>query len=376
MTGRQRHYDGTVIAAATLLVGFGTVMVYSSSTFYAMRDTQDPYYFLKRHVVYAAVGAFIAFLATQFDYRVWRKLAYPLLVLTLVSLVLVLFPAFGMRINGARRWLRLASLSFQPGELAKFAAVLYLAHSLTRKVRTEKLRTFSVGFLPHVLVVGTLLLLLLLQPDFGTSMIVAVTLFVMLFLAGTRQSYSILSILLVGLPGAAWLILKNPERLSRVKAFVDPWKDPYASGYHIIQSFIAFGSGGLFGRGLGDSRQKLFFLPYAHTDFVLPVVGEELGLIGVAAVVLLFLVLILAGLRVAARAEDHFGCFLAGGITFLIGVEAFTNMAVVMGLLPTKGLALPFISYGGSALVITLLMVGVLVSVSARPTAVRGRSEP
>jgi cell division protein FtsW len=255
-------------------------------------------------------------------------------------------------------------LSFQPSELAKFALVLYLAVLLARKA--EKVRDFSMGFLPPLLMTGVFLGLLLKQPDLGTAVIIGVTALGMLFVAGTRTSYILISILIAAPVGWKIFITGESWRMKRLLAFLYPWQYRRDTGYQLYESLISIGSGGVWGQGLGQGHQKLFFLPEAHTDFILAVVGEELGLIGMLAVLATFTILVWRGLRASMRARDPYGCYLAFGITCLFGLQALVNMCVVLGLLPTKGLPLPFVSYGGTALVMSLFMAGVLVNISAR----------
>jgi cell division protein FtsW len=279
----------------------------------------------------------------------------------IVLLALLLVPGFGVRAGGALRWLRLPGFNLQPAELVKLGLVLYLAHSLTRK--KEMVRSLAKGYLPYMIVLAVLLGLLLLQPDLGSAMIIAGVAMSMLIVAGARWYY-ILATLLAAMPGLYYLVMTVPYRKARILAFINPWDDPFKNGFQTIQSLVAFGKGGVFGQGLGTGQQKLFYLPEAHTDFIFSVIGEELGLIGVVVVAALFLMLVLCGIRIALQCQDPFGRNLAFGLSLLLGLEAFVNLAVCMGLLPTKGLALPFISYGGTSLVVCLIAVGILLNIS------------
>jgi len=293
----------------------------------------------------------------------YRRLAYPMLAVTFVVLILVLIPGIGVSRGGARRWLMLPGFAFQPAEMAKLAVVLYLAHSMAKK--EEMIRTFSVGVLPHLIVAGGVLGALLLEPDFGTALILTMLLYLMLFVGGARVHH-LLATGLMALPVLIYAMLKAEYRLRRLMTFMDPWREASSSGFQVIQSLIAFGSGQLWGRGLGESRQKLFYLPEAHTDFVFSVIGEELGLLGALVVLALFGVIIARGLRLTSRIEEPFDQYLAFGLTVLLGLQALIHMGVVMGLMPTKGLVLPFISYGGSAMVINLMEAGILLGLSRR----------
>jgi cell division protein FtsW len=286
-----------------------------------------------------------------------------LLALTVLILILVIIPGVGVLRGGARRWLMLAGVNFQPAELAKLALVIYLAHSMARK--EEKIKTFMVGVLSHLIVTAICLGLLLLEPDFGTALILAMLLYSMLFIGGVRVSH-LLATGLVALPALIYVMVTAPYRLRRLLTFLDPWSDPQNSGFQVIQSLIAFGSGQLWGRGLGEGRQKLFYLPEAHTDFVFSVIGEEVGFLGALAVLVLFGVIVLRGLRLTGKIEEPFEQYLAFGLTVLLGLQALIHMGVVMGIMPAKGLVLPFISYGGSALFTNLMEAGILLSLSRR----------
>ncbi|KAF0215755.1 MAG: cell division protein [Geobacteraceae bacterium] len=357
------RYDFVVLMMAVALTCFGVVMVYSASSVMAAKKFHDGFYFLKRQGLYALMGFGVMALAMRIDYHFWRRIAVPVLLVCLALLVLVLIPGIGGSAGGASRWIRFPGFSLQPSELAKIALIMYMAYSLDKK--QEKVRFFSSGFLPYMVVLAALLLLLIKQPDLGASLTLGAVAVIMLFAAGTRPTY-LISMVLLALPFLYFLVMNVDYRRRRIMAFLDPWQDPTNSGFQIIQSWLAFGTGGIFGQGLGEGKQKLFYLPEAHTDFILSVVGEELGFLGVMVIAAMFFLLVHRSIRVALNAEDNFGRFLAFGIAVLLGIEAFVNMGVVTGLLPTKGLALPFISYGGSSLIISLFAVGVLLNVSSR----------
>jgi cell division protein FtsW len=280
----------------------------------------------------------------------------------MVLLVIVLIPGIGGHAGGASRWIRLPGFNLQPSEVAKIALIMYMAYSLDRK--QDKIRQLGAGFVSYMLVLVVLLGLLLKQPDMGAALTLAAVAIIMLFAAGTRLVY-IISIFLMSLPFLYFLVMNVAYRKRRILAFLNPWQDPQDSGFQIIQSWLALGTGGVFGQGLGEGKQKLFYLPEAHTDFILSVVGEELGFIGVIVIIGMFFLLVQRAMRIAVAAPDTFGRFLALGIAVLFGIQASVNMGVVTGLLPTKGLALPFISYGGSSLVISLFAVGILLNISS-----------
>jgi len=294
-------------------------------------------------------------------YRTLQPLSKPLILASAVLLLLVLIPGVGTETGGARRWFRLGHISLQPSELAQFALLIYLADVLSRKQAV--MRSFVHGFLPPAIVVGVLALLVLVQPDLGSAFSLAALAGCLGFIAKIRWSY-LASVGLASMPALSWLILSADYRRRRLLAFLDPWADPRGSGFQIVQSYLALGGGGLLGVGLGRSVQKLFYLPGAHTDFIFAVLGEELGLLGTLAVVGLFLLFILLGVHVAVQTHDLFGKLLASGVTAMVGVEALINLCVVTGMIPTKGLPLPFLSYGGSSFMMTLVAVGLLLNVA------------
>jgi len=282
---------------------------------------------------------------------------------SIALLVVVLIPGIGTEVNGSRRWLRFLGYSFQPSELARLALVLYLACSLYRK--GEKIRTFSYGFLPYLLISGLMMGLIFIEPDMGGAVTMGAIMLLMLFVAGARFSY-LAGIVLLSAPVIFYFLASTEYRWRRVMATINPWDYWHDAGWQLVQSLLAFGNGGIFGVGLGEGRQKLFYLPDAHTDFILSVIGEELGFIGVAVVVALFVLIAVRGILVAVRSSTPFGAYLAFGITIMIVVPAIMNMMVVLGLLPTKGLVLPFVSYGGTALMVYLVAAGILMNVSAK----------
>jgi cell division protein FtsW len=362
---RKLSPDLWLFGVVLALVLLGVVMVYSASAIIAADRFGDPFFFLKKQLFWAVLGSGLLWAALRLDYRRLERLVVPLLVVSIALLVLVLVPPFGQAINGTRRWFRIGPLSFQPVELAKFALVLYLASFLTR--RAAALRSFWQGLFPILLVAGTMAMLTLVQPDLGNSLALVVLTLVLAYLAGARVKH-MAWVAAAALPLVALAVALKPYRWRRMVAFVNPWDDPQGSGFQIIQSFLALGSGGLTGRGLGGSKQKLFYLPEPYTDFIFAIVGEELGLIGAVCVIALFAVLIWRGLRVGLRAPDPFGSYLALGLTVMLATQTLVNLGVVMGALPTKGLPLPFVSFGGSALLMTMFSAGVLLNISQHAT--------
>lgn len=355
--------DKWMVLAVMCLLALGMTMVLSTSYLYSQERFSDGTYFFRKQLLAMGAGAVALIACSMVPSALYRRFAYPLLAVTFIFLILVLVPGIGVNRGGARRWIMLAGFAFQPSELAKLAMVFYLAHSMAKK--EQMIRTFSVGVLPHLLVSGAFAGVLLLEPDFGSALILTMLLYFMLFVGGARVHH-LLATLLMALPLLIYVMTQAEYRLRRLMIFLDPWSDASGSGFHVIQSLIAFGSGQIWGRGLGESRQKLFYLPEAHTDFVYSVVGEELGLLGAWAVLALFGIIIMRGLRLTAKIEEPFDHYLAFGLTVLLGVQALIHMGVVMGLMPTKGLVLPFISYGGSAMVINLMAAGILLGLSRR----------
>ncbi len=362
--------DHILLFVTIALALVGLVMVFSASAVVAGNRFHDSWYYLKRQLAWLAFGLVLLHIASRIDYIWWKRLALPLLGLIIVLLMVALIPSIGVAANGARRWLRLGVISIQPAEMAKLITVIYLATYLAKN--EDRLQHFSTGLLPALLIIGVISGLVLMEPDLGTIVVIGLVTAAMLFLGGARVTH-LLSLVPVALVGVTVLIWLSPYRWQRLIAFFYPEQDPTGTGFQINQSFLAFGSGGLFGVGLGESKQKLFFLPEAHTDFVLALVGEELGFVGAGIIVLFFAFFVIRGFQISTRARIPFGRYLGIGITTLIGIQALINACVVTGLLPTKGLTLPFISYGGSSLVISLTGVGILLNISRDRQA--GREE-
>ncbi len=354
-----RPYDAGLLLAVLALVGLGIVMVYSASVGVADMRFGDPTKYLRQHLRHVALAMVALMLGMSIPYTRWRTWVYPTLLGAIAMLVAVLAGA-GINRGYSSRWLNLYVLEFQPSEVAKLAFVIYLAYSLEKK--HERLRSFLIGFLPHLIVCGVLAGLCLFQPDLGTCIVLAGVMFAMLWVAGTKSAYT------VGLVTvAAWLAfiyLQNSARWKRVGAWLDPYSDRYGSGFQVVNSLISIGSGGTEGMGLGMGRQKMGFLTQGFSDFMFSSIGEELGLIGCAAVIAIFGYILWRGYRVAVRAPDHLGRYLAFGVTVLICFQATFNMSVSVGFLPTKGLNLPFVSGGGSSLMVTAFAIGILLNVS------------
>jgi len=359
----QRKTDYLLLTAVILLIFTGTLMVYSASAINANEKYHDAYFFLKREVAFALISIGMLFTMMRIDYHKYWKMVYPLMALSVFLCILVAIPGIGVKAGGARRWLNLGGFTFQPSELVKLSLILFMAYSLAKK--REKMEKFMVGVLPHLAVAGVLMGLILLQKDLGTTFTLGVVLMILLFVGGTKISY-IAGAILLSIPALYLLVFSVDYRRQRILAFLDPWTHISDSGFQIIQSYVGFNVGGLWGAGLGQGKQKLFFLPAAHTDFILSVLGEELGLFGVLGVITLFLILLARGFRAALRAPDLFGMYLALGISSLIGVQSLINFGVVMGLLPTKGLPLPFISYGGTSLIVMSACMGIVLNIASQ----------
>jgi cell division protein FtsW len=357
---RKLKSDKVLFIATLLLVCASIVMVYSASAVVALEKYQQPYHFLIRQGLWTVLGLAVLGLAMRIDYRTYRNETFIWSVLGFVGLLLVAV-LFSAPVNGTRRWFGLGGLGIQPSELAKIACVLFTALMLER--RMHRIDEVSYSLLPIGIVVGALSGLILLQPDFGTAMSLVLIMGVMVFAAGLHYRYFVGSLLAV-LPVIYIVLVSAPYRRRRLMAFWDPWADPLGDGFQIIQSLIAVGTGGVFGRGIMAGVQKLFYLPEPHTDFIYAVIAEEVGLLGATAVLVCFGVIAWRGLRIALRAEDTFGAFVAIGLTTMITVQALVNMSVVLGMLPTKGIPLPLVSAGGSSLLISLLGMGILLNIS------------
>ena len=355
-------FDGLLLAAVLALVALGAVMVYSASAVQAARRLGDEFWFLKRQLLAAGLGLGLLALALRVGHQRVASLAYPLLGAVVLLMLLVLVPGVGKTAGGAQRWIDLRILRFQPSEAAKVILVLYLARSLARK--RDKVRVFSIGVLPHVLVTGALVLLCLAESDLGSGIILFLVMFAMLFAAGAKLGAFVAG-LLVSSP-LAWhfLIEKVDYRRIRVMSFLDPELYKHGPAFQLWESLLGIGNGGWLGQGLGQGKGKLFYLPAAHTDFIAAVIAEEAGLLGVLLLLLLYAVVVWRGIRAARNAAEPFACYAALGLTTLLGAQALVNLAVVFGMLPTKGLTLPFVSYGGSSLLTLLAGAGILLSIS------------
>lgn len=361
MAVRPKSLDFHLFFTVIALLSFGVVMVYSSSAVSAYVNFNDSYYFLKRQIIWVTMGIIAMLFTINIDYHAWKKFGTPILIVTIILLSLVLVPGFGKVVNGARRWLGFGSLYLQPSEIAKLSMVLFSSASLAGQ--QEKIRFFVKGLLPQLIILLFVFGLILKEPDLGTALAIGGTIFILLFAAGAKLSH-LTSLGVIGVIGIIAAIILEPYRLKRLLAFSNPWADPLDTGYHIIQSLYALGSGGLFGVGLGRSREKFLYLPEPHTDFIFAILGEELGFIGTITIILLFFLFAWRGYKIAISAPDIYGSLLAAGLTTMIVMQALMNIAVVTASMPVTGIPLPFISFGGSALIFTLAGVGILLNIS------------
>lgn len=362
-SGDGHRWDIWLLAAVFILVALGLVMLYSSSAVMASQRMGEHFVLLKSQGQRVILGAVAMFIALRLDYRWYQRLIYPILIVTVLLLVLVLIPGVGVVQNGARRWFSVAGFSLQPAEIAKLVAVMFLAYSVSKK--GKRMGSFSIGFLPHLFIIGLMSGLLLLQPDFGSAVILVAMMMLMLFVSGARLSYLFL-FTFVGALGAYFAISGSEYRMRRILAFLDPWSHRQDIGYQISESLIAIGSGGLPGKGLGNGTGKLGYVPELWNDFIGTIVAEELGIFGIVFLVVLFLVILWRGVTIAFQAQDKFGMYLAFGITSMFALQAMANLFVVTGMLPTKGLTLPFVSFGGTSMIIALFATGILLNISRR----------
>lgn len=356
-----------IFVTTLVLIGIGVVMIYSASSISVWQRTGESAGLLKKQIIYVFLG-FVGMLGMMaLDYHKLQRYAKPILVASIIPLVLVILPGIARESGGAKRWLHILNFNYQPSEFVKIALIIYLADFLNRKPRLVK--DFRQGFAPPMMVLGFVTLLTLLQPDLGTAISFVILAFSMLYVSGVRLCHIALSVV-AALPLLYILVFSVPFRRARILAFWNPWLDPKGSGFQIIQSQIALGTGGLWGAGLGGSKQKLFYLPAAHTDFIFSIIGEELGLVGACSVVALFIFLLLNMFKIVYSVQDSFGKLICIGVTTLIAFSSIVNIGVSIGALPTKGLPLPFISYGGSSLIFHMMAIGLFLNVSKTEEAV------
>lgn len=356
--------DFILFITTLALIGVGLIMVFSSSAVTANMEFHDAYHYFKRQLTWASIGFVMMIVIMRINYYRLKDFAIPVMVFALACLILVLTP-LGIGAKGATRSIGIGFLSFIPSEVVKLAMILFMARVMEQNL--DKIKSFKYGVLPYLLIMSFVCGLIMLQPDLGTSFVIAGTVFCMLIIAGAQLSH-MGGIAMAGVGAVALAIYLEPYRAERFLAFLNPWKYPSDQGFQVIQSLYALGSGGLFGMGLGRSRQKFFYLPEQHTDFIFAILGEELGFMGALLVLALFLLFAWRGFKIAINAPDTFGSLLAAGITIMIVFQAFVNIGVVSGALPVTGITLPFVSYGGSSLLLTMAGVGLLLNISRYST--------
>ncbi|MDD2482552.1 MAG: stage V sporulation protein E [Lutispora sp.] len=355
------NIDFTLLVTVFILLAIGITMVFSASSASSYLKYNDSYLYLKSQGLYAIISIIAMFFFSRLNYKILGKYALLFVIVSLVLLIAIFIPGFGYGAKGAVRWIKIGPWTMQPSELAKTAMIIFMARSLSNK--RDKVKQFFQGVLPYILLMVVYFALIILQPNLSMAGSMLIITFVMLFAAGAKITH------LVGwvvpfFPAVIYLVTKESYRLNRWLSFRDPWADPLNTGYQAIQSLLALGSGGLFGLGLGNSRQKFFYIPEAQNDFIFSIIGEELGFVGAATVLFLFLFLIWRGIRIALHAPDMFGCLLATGITCMIGIQVAINIAVVTVSMPTTGVTLPLISSGGSSLLFVMSNIGILLNIS------------
>ncbi|MCA1794120.1 MAG: putative lipid II flippase FtsW [Desulfotignum sp.] len=354
--------EKSLLFPVLILSCIGIVMVYSASSAISMQIHQTLFYYMQRQAIFFGISLGVLFVAASFPHRFYKHFAYIILMVSLGLLTAVLIPTLGIKAGGASRWLDLGIFQFQPAEFAKLALILYLGYSLAKK--QPMIKDFSVGFVPHALIFALFALLIILQPDFGTIVVLGMICWGMMFVAGVKIFHLLCPLPLV-IPVIYFLVVTVEYRLARILTFLNPWDDPYNAGYQITHSLKAFGSGGLFGQGIGLGMQKMHYLPEPHTDFIFSIIGEELGLIGVLAILGLYGIILFRGCNIAKNADTMFGSITAAGLTLYLGLQIIINTGVALSVFPTKGLTLPFISYGGTSLVINMAAMGILMNIGA-----------
>lgn len=358
---KMKDIDYSLLCAILVLLFIGVVMVYSSSSYYALYETESKSteFFFKKEILWTMVGIIGMIFTMSIDYHIYKKLTPWIVIGTLFFLVIVLF--IGAEINGARRWIKLGPLSFQPSELAKYVVVLYLALLIDK--RRGKIKEFKAGTLYYLAIAAVFAGLIILEKNLSITAIIMMVAFIMILVGGAKISH-LLSLIPIGLSAGLGLIFMESYRLQRLTSFLNPWADPSGDSYQLIQSLYALGSGGFFGVGLGNSRQKALFMPEPHNDFIFAIIGEELGLIGCVAIIAIFIFIVIKGTSIAVKARDNYGYLVAIGIISVIAIQAIINIAVVTGSMPVTGVPMPLISYGGTSLVFNLSAIGILLNIS------------
>ena len=355
----MKKIDKHLLIAVIILSLFGLLMIYSSSNIWAEYKFNDPYKYLKSQAIFLILGYTIIYIVSKINYQIYYKYSNIILFICIILLILVLIPGIGSVRNGSRSWFGIGSFGIQPSEFAKLGIIIFTSKYLNN----NKIKSIKSSVLPILLIVILLFGLIMLQPDFGTGVILVMTIITMLFVSGVNMSFFI-KLGILGLLGIAVLVIIAPYRLERITSFLNPWADPLGSGFQIIQSLYAIGPGGLLGMGLGNSIQKHFYLPEPQTDFIFSIISEELGFAGVLIVATLFITIIKRGLNISLNQEDNFAKYLAFGISFSLAFQTILNLMVVVGLIPVTGVTLPFLSYGGSSLLVSMVSIGILLNIS------------
>ncbi|MEF9991661.1 MAG: stage V sporulation protein E [Romboutsia sp.] len=358
--GKRAEFDSVIFYTTMTLVFIGIVMVFSASYVQSAFKHHDAYYFLKRSVIYAVLGFIAMIITSRLDYNIWKKNSNAVGIVSVILLILVLTP-LGTEANGAKRWLGIGGASIQPAEIAKFATIIITSKLIEK--RYDKIKSLTKGVLPLLIIPGVFFALIVAQPNLSTAGILIIVTFVMIFIAGMNMKL-VIGMLGTGVGLFGVLVLTSPYRLARVLSFLDPFQDPLGKGYQVIQSLYALGSGGLFGLGLGKSRQKYFYIPEPQNDFIFAIIGEELGLIGCIVVIILFVILVYRCIRIALKCSDIFSCMVVIGIGTQIGIQAAMNIAVATSSMPNTGVGLPFISAGGTSLTIFMAAIGIVLNIS------------
>ncbi|MFA5839365.1 MAG: putative lipid II flippase FtsW [Candidatus Margulisiibacteriota bacterium] len=362
MSKKLPGFDYLFLFSVLALVSIGTMMIFSASPTLGIK-LDDAFYFVKRHLFFLLLGFGALYFGFNIDLENLRKKANIIFIVSIILLLLVYIPGVGRNISGASRWIDLGFITLQPSELIKFTIILLLANQFCQM--KEKIQDLMKGIVPILALIGFVALLIMSQPDLGTTLVIAATSFALLFLAGAQRKH-LAALAAMGIAGVTAISIASPYRLKRLLAYLDPWKDPQGIGFQIIQSLLAVGSGGFWGLGLGASRQKYFYLPQQFTDFIFAILCEELGFVGATGVIILFIFFAVRGFRIALSTNNYFHFLLASGITFWITLQAMINIMVVVGLIPTTGIPLPFISFGGTATIINLFAVGVILKISKK----------
>jgi cell division protein FtsW len=353
--------DFTLMITVLILLAIGVAMVFSASSISSFMKYNDRYHYLKTQGLYAILGIIAMLFFSRLDYRILGRFSGTLVLISIILLIAVFIPGIGHTANNATRWIKIGSQTIQPSEVAKFALIIFMARSISNK--KEKIRSFRHGVLPYILLMGIYFVLIILEPNMSMAGNIVMITFAMLFASGTRIIYLVGWIIPL-IPAVTFIVLKKSYMLDRITSFLDPWADPLDKGYQAIQSLYALGSGGIFGLGLGNSRQKFFYIPEPQNDFIFAIIGEELGFIGTTTIVILFMLLIWRGLRIALFCPDTFGSLLATGIVCMVGIQATLNIAVATVSIPTTGISLPFISSGGTSLLFVMINMGILLNIS------------